>query len=78
MENDYHFNEWLREELKKRNITQKDFAEKAGITTATVSTYVNSRKMPTIRTLELILDALDMHMEFIENRRGIYEREGEE
>lgn len=65
--NDYHFDQWLRNELAIRGLTQKEFAEKAGITSATVSTYVNSKKMPTIQTLELMLSALDMHMEFVRN-----------
>ena len=64
---EFRFDRWLRNELYMRDMTQKELAEKADITTATVSYLLHNQKMPTIRTLELILNALDMHMEFVHN-----------
>ena len=66
--NDFHFDTWLRDEMQKRGITQKELAEKSFVTCATISYYMNNQKMPTVRTLDLLLNALDMHMEFIPNK----------
>ena len=65
--NEFRFDLWLYNQLQKRGFTQKEFADKAGITSATVSYFIHNQKMPTVRTLALILDALDMHMEFVDN-----------
>ena len=64
---EFRFDLWLYNELQKRGMKQKDLAEKADITSATVSTLIHNQKMPTVRTLALILGALDMHMEFVDN-----------
>ena len=68
VDDEFRFDRWLRNELYKRDMTQKEFAEKADITCTTVSYYINNKEMPTVRTLALMLKALDMHMEFVENK----------
>lgn len=67
IDKEFHFDHWLRNELYKRDMKQKELAEKSTVTCATISYYMNNREMPTVRTLALILDALDMHMEFVDN-----------
>ena len=69
VDNEFHFDTWLKDEMKKRGITQKQLAEKSYVTCATISYYMNNQKMPTVRTLDLLLNALDMHMEFLPNER---------
>lgn len=66
--NEFRFDRWLKKELYERDMMQKELSEISGVACATLSHYVNGKEMPTIRTLELILDAFDMHMEFVPNK----------
>ena len=63
----FRFDRWLKKELYNRDMMQKELSEKSGVACATLSHYANGKEMPTVRTLELILDAFDMHMEFVQN-----------
>ena len=66
-ENSYRFDLWLYNELKKRNMTMKEFAEKAQVSESTIKRCVHNEGLPTMTTLALILDALDCHMEIVSN-----------
>ena len=70
IDNDFHFDRWLKKELYERDMMQKELSDISGVSCGTLSHYVNAKEMPTLRTLELILNAFDMHIEFVENERG--------
>ena len=63
----FHFDRWLKKELFEHNMTQKALEEKSGVSSSRLSHYMSRGELPTLRTLNLILDALDMHMEFVQN-----------
>lgn len=65
--NSFRFDLWLYNQMKRRGMNMKGLAEKAGISAQSVSDYVKNTRMPTVMTLALILNALDMHMVFEDN-----------
>ena len=66
-DNKFRFDLWLYNEMQKRGYNAFDLAEKAGVSPQTVNYYLRNTRMPTLRTLAVLLDAFDMHMEFVEN-----------
>lgn len=49
----------IEERLKAKKMSQKDLAEKLGVTEVTVSRWLNGERDPSIETLNRIADALD-------------------
>ena len=45
------FGDNLREMIAEQGMTQADFADEIGVTEATVSYYVNKKKMPGIKAI---------------------------
>lgn len=45
------FGDNLKEVMDEQGYTQKDLAEATGLSEASISNYVNARKMPTIRAI---------------------------
>ena len=50
---------------KRRNMTQKDLADKTGLTTSTISNYEAGRFTPNVANMKLLADALGTSMEFL-------------
>lgn len=48
----------LREEMDRRGMTQRDLAEKAGVTEVSISRYVHGERMPRYAILKSIARAL--------------------
>ena len=67
VDNEFRFDRWLKEELYNRDMMQKELAEISGVSCSQINHYVARKEMPTLRTLDLILKALDMHIEFVQN-----------
>lgn len=73
----------IKEFRKIRGLTQKQLAEKLGVTTITIQNYENNRREPNIETLKKIADALEVPMydlitdnEIVEiSRREIIQRD---
>ena len=63
----FRFDLWLYNELRKRGMKQIDLAEKSGVSISAVHYLLRNKQQPTMRTLGMILNALDMHMEFVSN-----------
>lgn len=63
----FRFDLWLYNELKKRRMKQIDLAEKSGVSISAIHYLLRNQQQPTMRTLAMILNALDMHMEFVQN-----------
>lgn len=64
---DFSFDKWLRMEMKKRNLRQIDVSQMSGVSLQEISNYVRGLSLPTMRTLLVLLEAFNMHMEFVEN-----------
>lgn len=65
----------LKEIRKQRNLTQEQLAKMAGITRSYLSDVENSRKNPSIKTVELLASKLNMSLcEFICNCKEKMER----
>ena len=63
----FRFDLWLYNELKKRRMKQIDLAEKSGVSISAIHYLLRNKQQPTMRVLAMILNALDMHMEFVSN-----------
>ncbi|MGP1411635.1 MAG: helix-turn-helix domain-containing protein [Peptoanaerobacter stomatis] len=50
--------------LKNKNINQKDFADKIGVTQATISRYIAGVSTPTSSTLQKIVKELNVSMDY--------------
>lgn len=66
-DNKFRFDLWLYNELQKRGMKQIDLANKTGVSPATITYFLQNKRMPNTRTLAVILDALDMHLEIVSN-----------
>ena len=53
------FGQNLDEMLIEANMTQRELAEDTGLTEATISRYINGRRMPTVRALVNIAYSLN-------------------
>ena len=62
---EFDFAIWLDDELRKRDMSNLQFARRAGISPSAVSRYLEFDRSPTLKTLLTILDALHMHMEIV-------------
>lgn len=54
-----HLGPALRLIRRRRGLRQCDMAERAGITRSMASAYERGRRLPSLRTLDALLDALD-------------------
>ena len=66
-DNKFRFDLWLYNELQKRGMKQIDLANKTGVSPATITYFLQNKRMPNFRTRAVILDALDMHLEIVSN-----------
>ena len=54
------FGDNLRDILKEYGMTQRQLAEETGLTEATISSYINKRKIPSMKAIVNIANALDI------------------
>lgn len=59
------FSDRLRELRLKRNLTQKDFAEKIGVTAAALSAYENNLKNPSVAVAKRIAESFDVSLDWL-------------
>lgn len=62
------FSERLQDILWHSKISQKDLAEKTGLTEAAISHYVNGKQCPHSTALILIADALNVSTDYLLGR----------
>ena len=64
---------WLKEQLNKRNMTQKELAIRTGITEAAISRYINGTRKMRVETCVVIAKVLGIKLDiFI---KGILKKE---
>lgn len=61
------FNERLADLLQQKHLTQKELAEKAGVTQAAMSHYVKGDRYPRASVMSRIAEVLDVTVEFLVN-----------
>lgn len=57
------FGDNLVDLLKEARMTQRDLADATGLTEAAISNYINKRRMPTVKALINISEALDISLD---------------
>ena len=66
---EFRFDLWLQKELKKRKMRQTDLAKLAQLHQSTVFYLVHNQRLPRLETVLLVLDALGMHLEIVNNEK---------
>ena len=56
--NDFSLSEFLYNEMKKRDMNQKEFAKLVGYSDMSISHYINCKRCPSLDIFIEILDAL--------------------
>jgi len=56
----------LRRIRQVRGLTQRDLAQRAGLTPAMVSSYERGKRLPSLRSLSYLLGALNAHLWHLE------------
>ena len=64
---DFRFDRWLKKKLYEKDMSVSDLSRKSGIPNSTLFYLINGSSKPTFSTFEVILDALDVHIELIDN-----------
>lgn len=54
------FNQWLRVQLKARNLTQRQLAQKSGVDHSTISRLTRGDGVPSLRTATMLMRGLGM------------------
>jgi transcriptional regulator with XRE-family HTH domain len=54
------FDQWLRVQLKARNLTQRQLAQKSGVDHSTISRLMRGDRVPSLRTATLLVRGLGM------------------
>ena len=62
------FQERLKQERKALKLTQRDFAQKLGITQPSYIRYENGTSQPTLETLVAIADVLEVSIDYLLGR----------
>ena len=53
----------IRETRQRRNMTQKELAQRIGITQTTLSNYERAKRIPGIKIISMMCDALDVSLD---------------
>lgn len=59
----YIFGDNLVDLLKDANMSRQELADATGLTTAAICNYINKKRMPTVRALINISEALDVTLD---------------
>ena len=68
-DNNFHFNVWLYNEMKNKHLDSFDMEVLSGVSKSSIEAYLKCRQYPTLRSFELILDALGKHYDIVENSK---------
>ena len=63
-----NFSDRLKLARKRRGITQKEIAEKIGVSTSSYKHYENAENLPSLLTLKALADALDVSTDYLLGR----------
>ena len=63
-----NFSDRLKLARKRRGITQKEIAEKIGVSTSSYKHYENAENLPSLLTLKALADVLDVSTDYLLGR----------
>ena len=61
------FGDWLKYELENKRMSQRELAEKAGISTHTINRYIGGEWWPTLYSFNRMTEALGLKMVLVKN-----------
>lgn len=65
------FNEILNQELQKQNITQRELANRTGLTEVSIGRYCNGQRSPNVNTIIKIANELHVNTDYLLGREFI-------
>lgn len=65
------FNEILNQELQKQNITQRELANRTGLTEVSIGRYCNGQRSPNVNTIVKIANELHVNTDYLLGREHI-------
>lgn len=65
------FNEILNQELQKQNITQRELANRTGLTEVSIGRYCNGQRSPNINTITKIANELHVNTDYLLGREYV-------
>lgn len=61
------FGMWLREELSRRGLSQRQLSERMGVSPMTVTRWIHGATIPRKDQIDWLFDYFDSHMEIVKN-----------
>lgn len=65
------FNEILNQELQKQNITQRELANRTGLTEVSIGRYCNGQRSPNVNTIIKIANELHVNTDYLLGREYV-------
>lgn len=65
------FHEILNQELQKQNITQRELANRTGLTEVSIGRYCNGQRSPNINTIVKIANELHVNTDYLLGRKSV-------
>ena len=65
------FNEILNQELQKQNITQRELANRTGLTEVSIGRYCNGQRSPNVNTIVKIANELHVNTDYLLGRESV-------
>ena len=65
------FNEILNQELQKQNITQRELANRTGLTEVSIGRYCNGQRSPNINTIVKIANELHVNTDYLLGHKSV-------
>lgn len=65
------FHEILNQELQKQNITQRELANRTGLTEVSIERYCNGQRSPNVNTIIKIANELHVNADYLLSRESV-------
>lgn len=65
------FHEILNQELQKQNITQRELANRTGLTEVSIGRYCNGQRSPNVNTIVKIANELHVNIDYLLGRESV-------
>lgn len=65
------FHEILNQELQKQNITQRELANRTGLTEVSIGRYCNGQRSPNVNTIVKIANELHVNADYLLGRKSV-------
>lgn len=65
------FHEILNQELQKQNISQRELANRTGLTEVSIGRYCNGQRLPNVNTIVKIANELHVNVDYLLGRESV-------